>query len=71
MDTNINSHIEAELALREGKKLRNIRYTEDEFVFLNLAQGQLQTEDGCLHGGFNDEFWQLYQKNLPERWHVV
>ena len=70
MGKNINSHVEAELALREGKKLRNIRYSEDEYVFLNLALGKLQTEDGCIHGQFYDEFWTL-QKRLPERWTII
>ena len=70
MNKNINSHIEAQLALMEGKKIRNIRYTDNEYIFLNLAQGQISTEKGYLCGGFNDMFWQR-QKQLPERWHIV
>lgn len=67
---NINTHTEAQLALREGKTLRNIRYSENEYVFMNLAQNQLETEDGHLHGLFHDEFWQL-QLRLPQRWYII
>ena len=66
MNKEIKSHKEAELALREGKKLVNIYYSEGEYLFLNLAQGQLQTEEGCLHGNFNDEFWPLINRTSIE-----
>ena len=52
------------------KKIRNIRYTDNEYIFLNLAQGQISTEEGYLCGGFNDMFWQR-QKQLPEKWYIV
>lgn len=67
---NINSHIEAEQALKSGEKLRNIRYTEDEFIIFNKEKNQIQSEEGYLFGDFNGEFWAL-QKRLPERWHTV
>ena len=66
---NINSHAEAKQALIDGKRLRNIRYSENEW--LEYKKGQLTTEDTYTHGGFLDEFWKVYQMNLPERWHIV
>jgi hypothetical protein len=67
---NINSHIEAEQALKRGEKLRHIYYTEDEYVIFNKEKKQLQTEDGYLVGDFTGEFWSL-QKGLPEIWDIV
>ncbi len=66
---NINSHEEAKQALLNGHKLRNVRYTSDEFIFLN-SDGLLESEEGYIHGKFQDEFWQL-QLRLPERWHII
>ena len=65
---NINSHEEAKNALLNGLAIRNIRYSENEY--LQIKEGELTTGDGYTHGWFNDEFW-LIQLNLPERWHVV
>jgi hypothetical protein len=66
---NINSHAEAKQALIDGKRVRNIRYSESEW--LEYKKGELVTEDGYSHGCFLGEFWQVYQMNLPERWHIV
>lgn len=66
---NLNSIKDVEQALKAGKKVRNIRYSPEEYLFLN-ENGQMETEDGHTHGNFNSEFWQI-QKGLPERWHVV
>ncbi len=64
---NINSHEEARQALIAGFRIRNIRYSEDEWLEI---KDELVTEDGYTHGSFSDEFWQL-QLRLPERWHLV
>ena len=66
---NINSHEEAKDALLKGYKIRNIRYSENEYIFLN-ADGNIETEEGYNMHSFDDEFWML-QKRLPERWHIV
>jgi hypothetical protein len=44
-----------------GFKMKHQHYSPEEFVFIN-ADGQFETEDGCIHGGVNDEFWSVYQK---------
>lgn len=62
--------VEARQALLEGKKVKNIRYSDDEFLFLN-SNGDLETEDGYTHGGFLSEFWNDIQAKLPNKWYVV
>lgn len=55
----------------QGKKVRNIYYSDNEFVFLNKSL-ELETEDGCKHGTRLDEFWSKYQKGLPtDGWSIV
>jgi hypothetical protein len=63
------NHKEAKNALFQGKKLRNVRYPEDEFIFLN-SDSNIVTEEGYNMHTFNDEFWQ-FQLKLPERWYII
>ena len=51
---------EAKQALIEGKHVTHDYYTPEEYLFLN-EKGRLETEDGCIHGTFLDEFWTKYQ----------
>jgi hypothetical protein len=62
--------IQARQALIEGKKIRNIRYSDNEYLFLN-KNGDLETEDGYTHGGFLSEFWNDIQSKLPDEWYVI
>lgn len=62
--------LEAESALLEGKRVKNVYYSDEEYVFLN-EDDYLQTEDGYIHGSFSDEFWSIIQEKLPNRWYVV
>jgi hypothetical protein len=61
---------QARQALIEGKKVRNIHYSDNEYLFLN-KNGDLETEDGYTYGGFLSEFWNDIQSKLPDEWYVV
>lgn len=52
---------EAYAAMQQGRKVRHEYYSPEEYVFIN-KKGNLETEDGCDHGGIYDEFWGIYQK---------
>jgi hypothetical protein len=52
---------EAYDAMVAGKKIRHQYYSPEEFAFIN-ADGEIETEEGCKHGGMFDEFWAIYQK---------
>ena len=64
----VMTKIEAEMALRSGKKIRHDYYSRDEYVSLN-KDGDLVTEDGFNQGGFDREFWTKYQK-WDTGWHL-
>lgn len=63
------THEQAEGALRQGHKVANVNYSPDEFVFLN-ADNRLETEEGHIHGTFQDEFWRVYQAALSGNWFI-
>ena len=52
---------EAYQEMLSGAKMRHEYYLPEEFVFIN-ENGQFETEDSCILGGVNDEFWAVYQK---------
>jgi len=55
------THDQAYQAMENGEKVTHQYYSDDEYAFIN-NDGNIETEDGCIHGGRFDKFWDKYQK---------
>ncbi len=67
-DTKLTKN-EAWMAMLDGKKVRHDYYGEDEYIFIN-SNREIQSEDGVIHGGKQDEFWVRYQAWIYG-WNIV
>lgn len=70
-----NNHVDDPLtkdqaykAMLAGQRVKGPGYTDDEYAFIN-ADGKIQTEEGCVHGTWFDEFWAHYQREGD--WYIV
>ena len=52
-----------------GYKVRNQYYSPEEYAFIN-ANGDIETEDGCIMGSQYDEFWFEIQSNPSYEWSI-
>ena len=56
---------EAYQEMKKGNAVKGEYYTDEEYAFIN-AEGKIETEEGCVHGGRFDEFWDRIQ--VEEGW---
>lgn len=65
---NIDSIAQLEQALKDGHKVRNVRYNQNEW--LQLVDNVLIDELDVIRGSLTDDWWRIHIAVLPTRWHI-
>lgn len=65
---NIDNITQLEQALKDGHKVRNVRYNQNEW--LQLIDDCIIDESDIKRGSLTSHWWNTHIHALPMRWHI-